>query len=261
MTERLIESVNMVKELLQSNRQLREIIDQKSQDCEKSQTEVASLQFENQDLKDKIDVLTRLVRPPNADDVANLDARDLFAEELQVGSTTGGEQLAKEVLDLRRANRALEDRVHQLELRNTQIVKGFSNLGNIEPAKPNFHEQSYTTERNCKPAAATEEWRKRSPLRTGRNGFKMTASKRSTYRSGSVRKPKANCSFYPAEVQVTKNVWAPTTIYAITGGEVPPIRNKSNSNSTRSFEENTKVAAISKLSEILSNRMKLYQGN
>ncbi len=145
MTERLIESVNMVKELLQSNRQLREIIDQKSQDAEKFQNEVVVLQLENQDLKDKIDVFSKLVRPPNAEDIFNLDPRKLFSDDppLQLG---GSEKLAQEVLELRKANRTLEERVKHLEQNNNKITKGLSYLGNIEPTKPSFSElkETYT---------------------------------------------------------------------------------------------------------------------
>ena len=148
MTERLIESVNMVKELLQSNRQLREIIDHKAQDTEKCQNEVVVLQLENQDLKDKVDVLTRLARPPNADDIVNLDVRKLFSDDPQLmGSASGTEQLAKEVLELRKANRTLEERIKHLELNNNKITKGLANLGNIEPTRPNFDElhENYTS--------------------------------------------------------------------------------------------------------------------
>lgn len=105
MTERLIESVNMVKELLQSNRQLREIIEKKTQDLEDSQNEVAILQLENQDIKDKMDILSRLVNPSNPDvENSNFDAKKLFEDDGQfAGGLSGGEQLAQEVLSLKKS--------------------------------------------------------------------------------------------------------------------------------------------------------------
>ena len=90
MAERLLETTNMVKELLQSNRQLREIIDKKSSDLDKANNENVALQLENQDLKDKVDVLTNLLRPPNADDILNLDARELFSDDPQMTLHIGG---------------------------------------------------------------------------------------------------------------------------------------------------------------------------
>ncbi len=258
MTERLLESVNMVKELLQSNKQLRGIIDQKSQDAERSQNEVTVLQLENQDMKDKIDVLTRLVHPPSTEDVSSLDVHDLFSEE-STALPTGSEQLAREVLGLRRANRTLEDRVHQLELHNSQISKGLETMGNIEPAKPSFRDSGgYSFDSGTGTTPTQQDWRRRPPTM----GRKNAAAKRGGLRSGSaaLERPKKSNSFYAPEVQVTKNVWAPTTIYAIGGAEMPAIRQKM-SETAQAAEDPSKMAAISKLSEILNSRMKLYKKN
>ena len=59
---------------------------------------------------------TRLLRPADADDTSKYDYRQLFSDaELSI-SPSSGENLAKEVVDLRRVNRGLEDRVKNLEV-------------------------------------------------------------------------------------------------------------------------------------------------
>jgi hypothetical protein len=53
----------MVKELLQSNRQLREIIDKKSVENNKFNHEIYSLQRENLEFRDKIELLEKIISP------------------------------------------------------------------------------------------------------------------------------------------------------------------------------------------------------
>jgi len=272
MTERLIESVNMVKELLQSNRQLREIIDSKSTDNEKYQNEVVVLQLENQDLKDKIDVLSRLVRPPNADDIVNLDPRRLFSDDPQLTLQVGGsEKLAQEVLELRRANRTLEDRVHHLEQNNTKITKGLSYLGNIEPTKPYFVEskEMYSAGIFLFIYIYIVSEKKKSPNRSRRaqnSAYRGNLTEKQRSGSAMLKRMNQSNSFYASDVQVTKNVWAPTTIYTINGApNNPPTKladmpggSYSTTSAKNLEDQNNKIVAISKLSEILNNRMKLY---
>ena len=78
-----------------------------------------------------------------------------------------------------------------------------------------------------------------------------------------MKRPTQTNSFYAPDIQLTKNVWAPTTIYIIgytTHGYLTPAR-QNNNNPSQNLDEHTKTVANSKLSEILNNRMKLYKKN
>lgn len=129
MAERLIESVNMVKELLESNRQLRDLIDKKSGDYDKSQNEVVMLQLENQDLKDKIDILTKLSRPPNVEDAVNSGIPNLFPGDF-TGNTSGNEQLAQEVLELKRTIRVYEEKLKKQEIKDSTTIESYNTSNN-----------------------------------------------------------------------------------------------------------------------------------
>ena len=53
-SDRLIESIAMVRELLHSNKELREITDQAKRKSEQCEQELIILQRENQDFRDKM---------------------------------------------------------------------------------------------------------------------------------------------------------------------------------------------------------------
>jgi len=118
MAGRLLESTNMIKELLQANRQLREIIDKKTGELDKSQNEVVRLQLENQDLNEKVDVLTKLMKPPDEEDILNLNPRELFSDDLRL-QIAGGDKLLHEVIELRKANKSLEEQLKYTTMKPT----------------------------------------------------------------------------------------------------------------------------------------------
>jgi len=62
----------MIKELLNSNKQLRDVIDLRNSQLEKFQVENESLQNENQDLRDKIEIIGSLIKSDS-----NLDPRQM----------------------------------------------------------------------------------------------------------------------------------------------------------------------------------------
>ena len=61
MSQRLIESVAMVKELMQSNRVLRDTIDQINNANEKNEGELYTFQVENRELRDRIEILESVI--------------------------------------------------------------------------------------------------------------------------------------------------------------------------------------------------------
>lgn len=51
----------MIKELLNSNKQLRDVIDLKNRQIDNYQADLESIQNENQELRDKIDLISRMM--------------------------------------------------------------------------------------------------------------------------------------------------------------------------------------------------------
>lgn len=68
----------MIKELLNSNRQLREVIDLKNDSNEKLHIENETLQEENQDLRDKVDIISALIKPETDMNSQQLDLYKVF---------------------------------------------------------------------------------------------------------------------------------------------------------------------------------------
>jgi hypothetical protein len=54
---RLIESVKMVRELLKNNQDMREVMDKLNQKNEKNELELYHLGIENQELREKIEIM------------------------------------------------------------------------------------------------------------------------------------------------------------------------------------------------------------
>ncbi|EAS05465.2 kinesin motor catalytic domain protein (macronuclear) [Tetrahymena thermophila SB210] len=126
--KRLIDSVNMIRELLQSNTEMREIIDSMNQEKENFNAELNILQMENQDLREKLEIMetfhatssevssestNECRKNNNQDDILSLNKREI----------------ASEILQLRKDKRKLNQRIKQLEIENL-------NLQNI--INPNF---------------------------------------------------------------------------------------------------------------------------
>ena len=137
-SERLIESVNMVKELLQGNRQLRDTIDRLTSTGEKNESDLYQLQVENRDLRDKIEVLESIIKA-HPTDYENYDWRSIINEEnpnyIVSTNNKAVDTVASEMLELKKNNRMLENRVKHLELQNMHLSHNYDYHGNIEPTR------------------------------------------------------------------------------------------------------------------------------
>ena len=71
-TERIIHTVNMMKEVLQSNLNLRETIQKQSEMIDNLNADIFSLQNENEDLRDRIQILEDYTGKDSYSDVTKL---------------------------------------------------------------------------------------------------------------------------------------------------------------------------------------------
>lgn len=72
-------------------------------------------------MKEKIDVLTGLLRPPNAEDVLGLSPAELFSDEPLALHIGGNEKLLDEVIELRKANKTLEEQLRYTTMKPTSF--------------------------------------------------------------------------------------------------------------------------------------------
>lgn len=79
-SHRLIESVSMVTDLLQSNRQLRDSINMLNKEKENIENDNCILQSDNLELRDRIEILESIIRA-NASEYENYDWRKIIEEE------------------------------------------------------------------------------------------------------------------------------------------------------------------------------------
>ena len=97
--DRLLKSVNMVKEVLQSNLKLREQVQELGQRLELQSAELFYLQSENEEQKEKLQLITNLQESPTKQ---RLDA-------------------VERIIQLEKEKARLAKRVHDLEVQNTHI--------------------------------------------------------------------------------------------------------------------------------------------
>lgn len=79
---RMIESVNFAKELMQTNRELRSEVNALAERCDVSENENFHLQNENRELRDRIEILESVIASTNFGEAFDkLDWRQLFKHE------------------------------------------------------------------------------------------------------------------------------------------------------------------------------------
>lgn len=71
-TERIIHTVNMMKEVLQSNLQLRETIQKQSEAIDDLNAELFQMQNENEDLRDRLQILEEFTGKDSMEEVSKL---------------------------------------------------------------------------------------------------------------------------------------------------------------------------------------------
>jgi len=145
-SERLIESINMVKELLQSNRDLRDSIHVINKKNDQNDIEIYNLNVENQDLRDKIEVLENIIGRMSKQGgvpAANVSFQNVNNRKGQIQQQPNYsplDSIAQEIVELRKTNRLLETRLKHLELQNIQMAANMDHMGNNEPTRPIFVE-------------------------------------------------------------------------------------------------------------------------
>jgi chaperonin cofactor prefoldin len=140
-SHRLIESVSMVTDLLQSNRQLRDTINTLNKEKETMENDNCILQSDNIELRDRIEILQSIIKA-NASDYENYDWRKIIEEEneqnletYKAGSSKNVENVVTTIVDSKKENRMLKRRIEHLELQISHLTNHFDYQGNIEPTR------------------------------------------------------------------------------------------------------------------------------
>jgi|LauGreDrversion4_2_1035121.scaffolds.fasta_scaffold343699_3 hypothetical protein len=115
LSQRLIESVGMVKELMQSNRELRDTIDGLSASNERNEADLYQLQVENRDLRDRIEILESVIASTtHQSDFDQLDWRQVLLQEKPRTGGSAVNEMATELIESKKANRQLSMEVEGL---------------------------------------------------------------------------------------------------------------------------------------------------
>lgn len=112
--DRLLKSVNMVKEVLQSNLKLREQVQELGQRLELQSAELFHLHSENEEQKEKLQLISNLQEHPSEKQRFNA---------------------AERILQLEKDKARLAKRVHDLEVQNTQFHTAMPGTDDFEPVR------------------------------------------------------------------------------------------------------------------------------
>jgi len=124
---------------------LRDSIDVINKKNDQNDIEIYNLNVENQDLRDKIEVLENIIGR-----MSKQGAAAAASVNFQNVNNRKGQQIqpnyspldliAQEIVELRKTNRLLETRLKHLELQNVQMAANMDHMGNNEPTRPIFVE-------------------------------------------------------------------------------------------------------------------------
>jgi len=112
----------MVKELMTSNKELRNTVDQLSDANDKNQADLYHLQVENTDLRDRIEILESVIASTtHQSDFDQLDWRQLLIDDEEAstskstitppalkGSSSAIKEMASELIDTKRVQRQMQ---------------------------------------------------------------------------------------------------------------------------------------------------------
>ena len=141
-SQRLIESVSMVTELLQSNRQLRDWINMLSKEKENIEGDNSVLQTDNLELWDRIEILEGIIKA-NANEFENYDWSKIIENynmrddtlSSEYSSNKGIKSVINSMINIKQENRMLKKRNEHLELQISNLTYHFDYQGNIEPTQ------------------------------------------------------------------------------------------------------------------------------
>ena len=120
----------MVKELMTSNKELRNTVDQLSDANDKNQADLYHLQVENTDLRDRIEILESVIASTtHQSDFDQLDWRQLLIDDEEAsttkstitapalkGSSSAIKEMASELIDTKRVQRQMQLEMEQMRL-------------------------------------------------------------------------------------------------------------------------------------------------
>jgi cell division septum initiation protein DivIVA len=138
--ERLIHSVNAVTDLLKANTELRDTIEKMRRQKEDSDSEVFTLNIENQTLRERLELVEGILKNnrENYENMVSDQVKGILAKSnTQYGKFNMNAQLTPnaegneftidavytELIQLRQTNRVLETRIKQLELQNFNMTR------------------------------------------------------------------------------------------------------------------------------------------
>lgn len=119
----------MVKELMQTNRELRDTVDTLNETNERNESDLYQFQIENRDLRDRIEILESVIATTtHQSDFDQLDWRQLLLVEdvsgegkkkslnpsLGKGGSVAINEMATELIETKKVNRQLTSDVDQL---------------------------------------------------------------------------------------------------------------------------------------------------
>jgi cell division septum initiation protein DivIVA len=138
--ERLIHSVNAVTDLLKANTELRDTIEKMRRQKEDSDSEVFTLNIENQTLRERLELVEGILKNnrENYENMVSDQVKGILAKSntqygkfnmnAQLTPNTEGNEFTidavyTELIQLRQTNRVLETRIKQLELQNFNMTR------------------------------------------------------------------------------------------------------------------------------------------
>lgn len=138
----------MVKELMQTNRELRDTVDTLNETNERNESDLYSLQVENRDLRDRIEILESVIATTtHQSDFDQFDWRQLLLAEddsakkpqTSQGGRVAINEMANELIESKKANRQLSLEVETLRTQMSELQSQFE----LETASGSRQSQSF----------------------------------------------------------------------------------------------------------------------
>ena len=175
-SDRLLHSVNMVKEILQSNLALREHITQISQQSDGQKSELCQMQMENADLRERLQIMENVTGKDSkvlanahnpAFEMTETDWSLLLQKEhSKEAFMKHKNEIANEIFNLRKDKKILEKRVQQLEMNTIQNSRhAITQMNRERTTQMNFSYQDPTPKKQFR-ATMEEQPEDHEPVRS-----------------------------------------------------------------------------------------------
>lgn len=147
----MIHSVNAVTDLLRANTELRDQMEGVERDLERNEAENYQLNIENQHLRERLELVEGILKGNSAQLGTTVSSN--LRSQIDRSNTKYGhmgsrmddandsgvsvDSVYNELIHLRKQNRALEERIKQLEVQNFRMTNQGFNVLNSKHAEPN----------------------------------------------------------------------------------------------------------------------------